>query len=285
MVCSLTVIVFLLTNLVSKAQQTMDTGDEFVPMFRPINGPVNMAEQPKPLQPQPLSPILPPPEIPSIPPAPRKIPVPVNVPVQEKKAAPRPRSAYSAPSYVPTIVPAQDEEPVPEGKLLDDTKQYQILLDSPSLEAIFSHLDSEKMFEERMNQQSKQSTSPSVVRFPNRPVLSKVAFVKHPLPQQYMVAEPNYVVHQRLYFEEKNSERYGWDLGYMQPVISLLNFYKDVVFLPHNFMSYPSRRFETSAGQCLPGDPVPYIFYPPELTLTGAIAEGALAVGLVAILP
>ena len=199
MVCSLTVIVFLLTNLVSKAQQTMDTGDEFVPMFRPINGPVNMAEQPKPLQPQPLSPILPPPEIPSIPPAPRKIPVPVNVPVQEKKAAPRPRSAYSAPSYVPTIVPAQDEEPVPEGKLLDDTKQYQILLDSPSLEAIFSHLDSEKMFEERMNQQSKQSTSPSVVRFPNRPVLSKVAFVKHPLPQQYMVAEPNYVVHQRRY--------------------------------------------------------------------------------------
>ena len=39
--------------------------------------------------------------------------------------------------------------------------------------------------------------------------------------------------------------------------------------LPHNFASYPCRRFDTNAGQCLPGDPVPYLCYPPEMTWSG----------------
>ena len=41
---------------------------------------------------------------------------------------------------------------------------------------------------------------------------------------------------------------------------------------------YPCRRFDTNAGQCQPGDPVPYILYPPEFTGTGLLAEvGAVA--------
>ena len=51
-----------------------------------------------------------------------------------------------------------------------------------------------------------------------------------------------------------------------------------IKLLPHNFASYPCRRFDTSAGQCRPGDPVPYIVYPPEFTGTGLLAEvGAVA--------
>ena len=64
----------------------------------------------------------------------------------------------------------------------------------------------------------------------------------------------------------------------MQPLVSTLCFFKDTLLLPHNFASYPCRRFDTDAGQCRPGDPVPYIIYPPEITGTGLMAEvGAVA--------
>ena len=46
--------------------------------------------------------------------------------------------------------------------------------------------------------------------------------------------EPAYVVYRRLYFEEKNAERYGWELGMFQPAVSTLYFFKDVALLPHN---------------------------------------------------
>lgn len=167
----------------------------------------------------------------------------------------------------------------------DELKQYQILLEPPSPEALFSRLESEKQFEERMRQQAKQMTPPSTVKFPDKPVLSTTAFEARSFPPQMMIAEPRFVCYHRLYFEEKNAERYGWDLGFIQPLVSVLYFYRDLAFLPHNIASKPCRRYDCDAGYCLPGDPVPYIFYPPEFTAVGGIAEGAFAIGLIAVLP
>ncbi len=167
----------------------------------------------------------------------------------------------------------------------DEIKQYQILLEPPSPEALFGRLDSEKMFEQRMRQQAKQQMPPGSVQFPDKPVLSKSEFQGRAFPPQVMIAEPAFVCHHRPYFEEKNAERYGWDLGFIQPFVSTLYFYRDVIFLPHNIASHPHRRYECNAGYCLPGDPVPYIFYPPDFTLVGGVAEGAVAVGLFAAIP
>src|SRR5262249_19306242 len=36
--------------------------------------------------------------------------------------------------------------------------------------------------------------------------------------------EPNFVCHRRLYFEEKNAERQGWELGPLQPFVSTAYF-------------------------------------------------------------
>ena len=49
--------------------------------------------------------------------------------------------------------------------------------------------------------------------------------------------EPLYVVHRRLHFEEKNAERYGWDLGIIQPLVSAAYFYKDVLLWPNSLAS------------------------------------------------
>ena len=89
--------------------------------------------------------------------------------------------------------------------------------------------------------------------------------------------EPGYVVHRRLLFEEKNSERYGWDLGFVQPLVSTAAFYKDALLYPAHVASNLFERYDTSAGKCLPGSPVPYYLYPEEITPFGATV-GALAI-------
>ena len=43
--------------------------------------------------------------------------------------------------------------------------------------------------------------------------------------------------------------------------------------------------YDCSAGKCLPGDPVPLLLYPPELSITGALAEGAAIAVLEVLFP
>lgn len=97
--------------------------------------------------------------------------------------------------------------------------------------------------------------------------------------------EAPYVVHRRLGFEQKNVERGGWDLGVVQPVVSTLAFYKDVVMWPHNLASGVHNCWDTSAGKCLPGSPTPFYLYPPEVTLTGTVAEVGIITATAFIFP
>ena len=97
--------------------------------------------------------------------------------------------------------------------------------------------------------------------------------------------EPGYVVHRRLYYEEKNSERYGWDLGIIQPLVSTASFYKDALLFPAHVASNLYERYDTSAGKCLPGSPVPYYLYPEEITLFGATVGAVGVVGTAFVFP
>ena len=100
-----------------------------------------------------------------------------------------------------------------------------------------------------------------------------------------VVYEPIYVIHRRLHFEEKNTERYGWDLGFVQPFVSTLYFYKDTLLWPNSLASGIETGFwDTSAGKCLPGSPVPYLLYPPGLTVSGMLFEGGIITGAAFIL-
>ena len=95
-----------------------------------------------------------------------------------------------------------------------------------------------------------------------------------------------YVIHRRLHFEDKNTERYGWDLGVIQPLVSTLVFYKDFLMWPQSLASGFSYGFwDTNAGKCLPGSPVPYMWYPPGLTVTGTLFEGVIVTGAAFIVP
>jgi hypothetical protein len=127
---------------------------------------------------------------------------------------------------------------------------------------------------------------PAKIPFP--PVVNRVAppgAVYTPKTVNYppgkVFYEPSYVVHRRLHFEEKNAERYGWDFGIVQPVISTLYFYKDTLLWPNSLGTGLVTGFwDTSAGKCLPGSPVPYLLYPPNITMTGMLFEGGLLTGI-----
>jgi hypothetical protein len=137
--------------------------------------------------------------------------------------------------------------------------------------------------EGRDRQQPGQPQSPLV--FPTEPVLSREPYYGRAWPRQDLVVEPNYVNYGRLYFEEKNSERYGWDLGPVGPFVSAGWFFKDVLALPYKLGTDPCRKYESNAGYCLPGDPVPLLLYPPGISVSGALTEAATIAGLIAVFP
>jgi len=98
--------------------------------------------------------------------------------------------------------------------------------------------------------------------------------------------EPGFLVHRRLMFEEVNAERYGWDFGLLSPVVSSAYFYKDLLLWPAHLASNWRERYATNAGKYLPGTPVPYFLYPPEITITGgAIGAGAIVATSLLLLP
>lgn len=192
----------------------------------------------------------------------------------------QPKAGLAAP-----IVPVQAKDPVVPKKEAapatpaigarsgQDPYEAYIRQEPPGKERLFGTRETERELELRMRQERRDGGIGDPIAFPEDPALTSESYQPRKFEPTVCLVEPSYVVYRRLNFEEKNSERYGWDLGPIQPIVSTLIFFKDVVMLPQNCASYPRRRFETNAGQCLPGDPVPYLYYPPEMTGSGLLAE------------
>jgi hypothetical protein len=210
------------------------------------------------------------------------LPAPITLP------SPNSTSSALALAPAPVVVPVQSIQPPVLTKgaqgaqsVADALKTYQIVLEPPSSEDVFGKLDSEPMLQKRMRQQALQRNPPEDVQFPENPPLTKDILQARNFQRNSMIAEPSFVCYDRLYFEEKNAERYGWDLGFIQPYVSTVYFYRDLALLPLVVASRPLDRLSTSAGQCLPGDPVPYIFYPAAIS---ASVRGA-SFGLIGAFP
>ena len=161
--------------------------------------------------------------------------------------------------------------------------RFQIRLDPPGPETLF-RLESERDLELRLEQEEADGVR-DFEEFPELPTLSEQAYQPRQFEPRKLLIEPHFVNHGRLYFQDLSHERYGWDLGFVTPLFSAARFYKDVVFLPHNYAARPQARWESSAGYCLPGEPVPYMMYPPEISPLGVLAQGGTVLGLAGIFP
>jgi hypothetical protein len=147
-------------------------------------------------------------------------------------------------------------------------------------------LYSEDELHEQIRQEDREKTPKDTKSIypPERPVTDE-PYVARKYPPQVCLAEPAYVNYKRLYFEDKNAERYGFDLGFVQPFGAGGLFFADLALLPYHFASRPLDCIQSSAGYCLPGDPVPYLLDPPNLSVTGSVGEAAAIIGLIAIFP
>lgn len=222
-------------------------------------------------------------------------------------------SGAVAPGHNIVQAGAQDKDKKPDDKKSELTPEEKEKLEReqqekdrakyvklPPLVAVFS-LPNDAELEEailnRLRQDELNAVPPRdpYVKYPkdrgfptNPPVGAGIAYV--PKTSSYPPMRVNYdalyVVHRRLLFEEKNAERYGWDLGIIQPFVSTAIFYKDVLLLPNSLASGFAYGFwDTNAGKCLPGSPTPYMLYPPGLTITGTTFEAVVITGAAFVFP
>jgi hypothetical protein len=146
-------------------------------------------------------------------------------------------------------------------------------------------VESEALLKERMIREARQAREPYEITFPDEPVVSRQVYAGRDWQPLVEVIEPGYVCYRRLYFEQINTERYGRNIGCLQPLLSAGIFYLDVVTLPYHMGTELCRRYECSAGYPLPGDPVPGLRRRPKLSATGALSEAATILLLAAIFP
>jgi hypothetical protein len=162
---------------------------------------------------------------------------------------------------------------------------YPIQLEPPEMQKVAESMQSDATLQERMRQEHRQRARPQRITFPESPVLSTDTYRGRSWEPRKLEVAPNYVVYERLYFEQKNFERYGWDLGPVTPVLSAGAFFWDIATFPYHVGTDPCRRMDSNFGYCLPGDPVPLLLYPPEISFTGFLTETATVLALVAIFP
>jgi hypothetical protein len=160
-----------------------------------------------------------------------------------------------------------------------------IQLEPPPFEQLYAVLQSEKDFQETMRQEALSRNPPQKISFPVEPILTRETYQRRYCGPLAMVVEPYYVGYGKLLFEQKNFERYGWDMGPTQPIMDFAVFYADVITMPYHFFSDPFRLWEYNTGYALPGDPIPLYLYPPELSITGATFQTAAVLAILAIFP
>jgi hypothetical protein len=250
--------------------------------------------------------------------------VPVSAPASDRPVGPAPPAQVVAPGFVPPPLPkylppdttaaaqpqttstSQRKQDLPKVDPKVDPRVTQLpprsaiftLYDDPTLEKLIV-ASLRKEIQERKEREPGAPVEPlkDDERYWQFPDLRAVQEKLSPPGTAYQaktvtyppwkaIYEPNYVVHRRLHFEEKNSDRYGWDLGFVQPFVSAAYFYKDTLLWPNSLASGFKHGFwDTSAGKCLPGSPVPYYLYPPGLTVTGTVVEAAVVTGVAIVIP
>ena len=210
---------------------------------------------------------------------PRAVPRTEVIRVQAKEIPPPPPTVPGGDPPKPPIlgVPLRSSQ---------DLFSAYVRLEPPGREKVFGARETEKELEQRFSQLEKDAGRESI-QFPEKPTLTTgETTVTRQLAPTVIYQEPSFVVYGRLYFEEKNAERYGWNMGsVLQPMVSTAWVFNDTFWFPKHLFSYNHRRFDTNAGLCWPGDPVPFLLYPPEFTLSGSLLETALVIGMFAAIP
>jgi hypothetical protein len=173
-------------------------------------------------------------------------------------------------------------QPANAGASLSRTAEYQIQLQVPGPERVF-RVESEAALRERIRQEFRQRDERA--EFPPDVRLEETAPLARSFPPHVAGLVPSLACYQPLYFEDLNSERYGWDAVVYQPFLSTALFYADLAILPYKMTVHHPLACEFNTGYYRPGDAAPYYLYLPPLSGRALIVEAATVTAAVAIFP
>jgi hypothetical protein len=221
---------------------------------------------------------------------PREIPLPT--PVQTKNPIVPAATANDAATlpqvtrfYPDSVFPrVAGQAPGGRPKLSEEELEFKISTELPDAQRLFRR-ESEAQVFSRIRQESRKSGVAIRIIFPEEKPLTKDPYVARNFDSMRTVIEAMYVNHGRLYFEQTNLERQGWDFGILTPVANLGIFYYDVLTLPYHCWTRPCDCCDSSAGKCLPGDPTPLYYYWEEFSWTGLAGQAGTVVGLAFMFP
>ncbi len=203
-------------------------------------------------------------------------------PVQLKTVAPR---QLPPPPKVDAVPSTPPEKPsrigVPSGTKIrasEDEAEFTIQTEPPGLDRLTQRL-SEDQFYEKLRQEARRRPGMGRIYFPEEEPVSDERYTGRQYPYMVRFVEPHYVCHKPLLFEQKNFERYGWDLGPVNPALEVGKYYYDLVMMPYHLGSNTCHCYDCSAGKCLPGDPVPLLWYREQFSLTGLVFETGTILG------
>ena len=163
--------------------------------------------------------------------------------------------------------------------IYDEDADFIIRTDLPGPERLYDTLKSEAMMREYIRRDSQVRAGANRNLFPEyEPLSRETSLPPRMFPRSSTWAEPNVVCHGRLYFEQPNMERTGWDFGYLSIPLSAGVFCYDMVMFPYHYGTDPCNRYDCNVGKCMPGDNTPFLLYREPWSLSGFAAE-ATAVG------
>ncbi|HMP59677.1 MAG TPA: hypothetical protein PKD86_10010 [Gemmatales bacterium] len=177
-------------------------------------------------------------------------------------------------------------QPVPLPLTAQDAfdRDYQIQLEPPSRERLY-RVEAEDALFERVRQEFRQRNDRA--EFPKEVKGVKLDTVRSdrtnpPMATHYVAP---FVCYHPLWFEDKNTERYGWELGVLQPLASTAHFWANMALLPYHAVAEKPWTCEANTGYFRPGDPVPYYLYTPRFSWPAVAAQAGTLVGASAIFP
>jgi hypothetical protein len=163
----------------------------------------------------------------------------------------------------------QEPEPAPAPKTVQTPSppqpaygplEVELGLVPPSPQVLF-RTESEAAFLERLRVEGLQKKI--TLSFPkdSNPPLPPMPVLVRSLPSPQVAAYvPSLVCHSPLYFEARNTERYGWYVPGLQPVLSAGKFYLDTLLLPERLVTSPPWTRQCETDEPAPGDPVPFVW-------------------------
>jgi hypothetical protein len=197
------------------------------------------------------------------------------------------------PSTLQKVEPVQFQPPPPTplpdkilrvaaqaGKIKAAEQEYDFTIKTelPGLDVLTKRI-SEAEFFQSLREEARLKPGTGRIYVPEQERVSDQVYTGRQFQYMLRYVEPSYVCHQPLLFEQKNFERYGWDLGPINPGLELGMFYYDTVMLPYHLGAHACRCFDCSAGKCLPGDPVPFLLYREQFSITGLVFEFGTVLG------